>query len=341
MPSGAPGKMRVVVIGGGTGLSTLLRGLKTYWCAACPPPSEPVITALTAIVTVTDEGGSSGRLRRDFRVLPPGDIRNCLVALAEDEALLARLFDYRFKSGAGLIGHSFGNLFLTVLTDLTGDFAEAVRISGEVLAICGNIYPATLADVRLKALLKDGRTIFGESTISRTHVPIRKLELVPRHPKPFLPALDAIRKADLITIGPGSLFTSLIPNLLVRGFPQALAESKACKVYVSNLMTQPGETSHYTAADHIRALVEHARLPIVRYAALNQQPVPTPVLRRYARQRAEPVANDLDKIRELGVEPVFGDLVAVDHVVRHDPARLAELILSLAAKAKRTRVKAR
>ncbi len=333
--------MKVVVIGGGTGLSTLLRGLKSYWFAACPPQSKPVVTSLSAIVTVTDEGGSSGRLRRDFRVLPPGDIRNCLVALAEDEALLARLFNYRFKSGAGLIGHSFGNLFLTVLTDLTGDFAEAVRISGEVLAIRGDIYPATLADVRLKALLKDGRTTYGESAISRTHVPIRKLQLAPSHPKPFLPALEAIRKADLITIGPGSLYTSLIPNLLVRGFPQALAESKACKVYVANLMTQPGETSHYTAADHVRALLEHARLPIVRYVALNQQPVPSAVLQRYARQRAAPVANDLDEIRKLGVEPVMGDLVAVDRVVRHEPARLAELILNLAAKARPARVKAR
>ncbi len=216
--------MKVVAIGGGTGLSTVLRGLKLHVAEPTRPARfKPYITRLTAVVTVTDEGGSSGRLRREFHVLPPGDIRNCLVALAEDETLFAQLFNYRFANGRGLRGHTFGNLFLTALTHLTHDFAKAVRVSSEVLAVRGDIFPSTLSDVRLKARLSDGRTIYGESRINKTQVPIERLDIVPARCRPLPETLAAIKEADLITVGPGSLYTSLIPNLLVRGIPEQIA----------------------------------------------------------------------------------------------------------------------
>src|SRR5579862_9314163 len=215
--------MKVVAIGGGTGLSTVLRGLKHHVVeSARPARLRPEITRLTAVVTVTDEGGSSGRLRRDFRILPPGDIRNCLVALAEDEQLLTQLFNYRFSGGRGLRGHSLGNLFLTALAHLTHDFAKAVRLSSEVLAIRGEIFPATLADVHLQATRSDGVVIRGEGNITKTRVPIQRLHIVPSRCRPLPETLSAIQQADLITVGPGSLYTSLIPNLLVQGIARAI-----------------------------------------------------------------------------------------------------------------------
>lgn len=324
--------MTVVSIGGGTGLATLLRGLKLHIAGPMRPArNRPTISRLTAVVTVTDEGGSSGRLRRDFRILPPGDIRNCMLALAEDETLFARLFNYRFSSGRGLRGHSFGNLFLTALTHLTHDFAKAVRLSGEVLAIRGEIFPATLADVRLKAVLQDGHTIYGESSISKTRIPVRRLYTVPSRSKPLPETLAAIGKADLITLGPGSLYTSLIPNLLVHGVPEQIARSKALKVYIANLMTQPGESLRYTAADHLRALEKHADRNLFDLVILNGDTLSPALRRRYAAQRAEPVVNDLAEIYALGVKPVCADLlVEQDHVARHDACRLAELLLNLA-----------
>jgi len=325
--------MKVIAIGGGTGLSTVLRGLKLHVAQpARAPRFKPYITRLTAVVTVTDEGGSSGRLRREFHVLPPGDIRNCLVALAEDETLFAQLFNYRFTNGRGLRGHSFGNLFLTALTHLTHDFAKAVRVSSEVLAVRGDIFPSTLSDVRLKARLSDGRTIYGESRINRTQVPIERLDIVPARCRPLPETLAAIKQADLITVGPGSLYTSLIPNLLVRGIPEQIARSKALKVYVSNLMTQPGETLRYTAADHLRALDRHAGRKLFDLIVLNGQALSPALRRRYAKQRAEPVVNDVERIRAMGVEPVFAELVGRNHVARHDSPRLAQLLLDLAAK---------
>jgi uncharacterized cofD-like protein len=324
--------MNVVAIGGGTGLSVLLRGLKHHVVQPGGPPEfSPPISRLSAIVTVTDEGGSSGRLRRDFRMLPPGDVRNCLVALAEDERLITRLFNYRFTSGRGLAGHSLGNLFLAALTHLTGDFAHAIRVSSEVLAVRGEIFPSTLADVRLKAKLRDGREIYGESRITKTHVPIRRLQLVPGRCRPLPEALGAIRSADLITIGPGSLYTSLIPNLLVQGIAEAIAQSGAVKVFIVNLMTQPGETLGYSAADHIRALHQHARRRLVDCVVLNTRPLSPVLRRRYAAERAEPVENDLDEIQKLRVKPIMADLLEEDRVARHDPQKLARLLLVLAA----------
>lgn len=323
--------MRVVAIGGGTGLATLLRGFKLY--AREPGPgagTPPRITRLSAIVTVTDEGGSSGRLRREFGILPPGDIRNCLVALAEDEKLFTRLFNYRFTDGRGLAGHSFGNLFLAALTHLTGDFADAVRVSSDVLAVRGYIFPSTLSDVRLEAELRDGRTIAGESRINKTRVPIRHLRLVPPRCRPLPEALEALDQADVITLGPGSLYTSLIPNLLVHGISAMIKRSKARKIFITNLMTQPGESRNYSAADHLRAVHEHAGAKLFDQVILNTGRISSAMLKRYAAERASPVVNDLDRIRELGVQPVCADLLGKDRVARHDPRRLAQLVLDLA-----------
>jgi uncharacterized cofD-like protein len=324
--------MKVVAIGGGTGLSTLLRGLKPHVPQSAGEAAlHPAISRLTAIVTVTDEGGSSGRLRRDFGILPPGDIRNCLVALAEDEQLLTRLFSYRFTDGRGLAGHSFGNLFLAALTHLTRDFTKAVRVSSEVLAVRGDIFPSTLSDVRLKARLIDGRTLSGEARINQTPARIRRLELVPRGSRALPEALAAIDSADLITLGPGSLYTSLIPNLLVRGIVPCITQSRAVKVYIANLMTQPGETRDYTASDHVRAIWEHSgRRRLFDYVVLSSQVLSPSLRRRYAAEGAAPVMADRDRIRELGVQPVMARLLAEDRVARHDPLCLARLLLRLA-----------
>jgi uncharacterized cofD-like protein len=324
--------LKVVAVGGGTGLSTLLRGLKLHVAEPDRPARfKPHISRPVAIVTVTDEGGSSGKLRREFGILPPGDIRNCLVALAEDEQLFTRLFNYRFSDGRSLAGHSFGNLFLAALTGLTHDFAKAVRVSSEVLAVRGEIFPSTLSDVRLEARLRDGRIVHGESRINKTRVPVQRLRIVPSRCQPLPDALAAIKTADLITVGPGSLYTSLIPNLLVHGISEQIVRSKALKVYIGNLMTQPGETRGYTAADHLRALHEHAGGRVFDRVILNIGKLSARVLRRYATQRAAPVQNDLEAVRALGVEPVVADLLEENHVARHDSSRLAKLLLSLAA----------
>jgi uncharacterized cofD-like protein len=325
--------MNVVAIGGGTGLSTLLRGLKHHVTEpARPAQFRPVIKRLSAIVTVTDEGGSSGRLRRDFRILPPGDIRNCLVALAEDEQLLTQIFDYRFASGRGLSGHSLGNLFLTALTHLTHDFAKAVRLASEVLATRGEIFPATLSDVHLEATRRDGVVIRGERDITRTRVPIARLHIVPGDCQPLPEALAALRKADLITLGPGSLYTSLVPNLLVQGMADEIAQSHAVKVLICNLMTQPGESRGYSAADHIRALSEHAAGIRFDHIVLNTRPLSPILLARYEAERAAPVALDLDAVRALGVNPLCANLLVEDKVARHHPRRLTKLVLSLVKK---------
>ncbi len=326
-----PPSISVVAIGGGTGLSTVLRGLKHHVSEpARPAQFRPEIKRLTAVVTVTDEGGSSGRLRRDFRILPPGDIRNCLVALAEDEQLLTKIFNYRFASGHGLRGHNLGNLFLAALTHLTHDFAKAVRLSSEVLAIRGEIFPATLSDVHLTATRTDGVVIRGERSITETRVPIRRLQIVPSRCKPLPETLAAIRRADLITLGPGSLYTSLVPNLLVQGIASAIQRSHAVKVLICNLMTQPGESRGYSAADHVRALHEHAGRKLFDHIVLNTGTISPALLKRYEAERAAPVAMDLDAVRKLGVKPLCANLLIEDQVARHDSRRLAKLLLSLA-----------
>ena len=247
--------LRVVAIGGGTGLSSVLQGLKHY---VRPAGATGASVDITAIVTVTDDGGSSGRLRREFDVLPPGDIRNCMVALSEDSALLSRLFQYRFESGRGLKGHSFGNLFLMALTQILGDFPDAITASSEVLNIAGRIYPSTTSNVSLEATLVNGATIVGETHISRSGHRIQSVKLKPRKVRPLPAALTAIAEADLITLGPGSLFTSIVPNLLVHGIAAAIRSSPALKCYFVNLMWQPGETDEFSASDHVRAIHRHA-----------------------------------------------------------------------------------
>lgn len=315
----------MVAIGGGTGLSTLLHGLKTH------TRHDGQIGDLSAVVTVTDEGGSSGRLRRAFGMLPPGDIRRCLVALSEDEALLSQLFEHRFRHGRGLRGHTLGNLFLTGLTEITGDFRLALQVANEVLATCGSIYPSTLANVRLQATLENGTVVTGETRISRSHSKSRiaRVRLLPAHCRPVPEAMDALARADLITIGPGSLYTSLVPNLLVDGLTRAIVSSRAVKVFVGNIMTQPGETTGMSAAEHIQALYDHAGCALFDYAILNDGAILPRLMRRYLADGARPVAHDLKTIRGLGITPVLENLVAAGEVVRHNPERLASVILGL------------
>jgi uncharacterized cofD-like protein len=283
---------------------------------------------LVAVVTVSDDGGSSGRLRREYQVLPPGDIRNCMVALSQDEALLGRLFQYRFTTGNGLKGHSFGNLFLTALSHVTGDFNRAVRVSGEVLAIRGRIFPSTNQLVSLEAILENGKKVAGESRIGRTRTRIRRVRLVPRHPRPLPVVLEAIARADLILIGPGSLYTSVIPNLLVTGVAEAIRGSRATRIYISNLMTQPGETSGLTAADHVRAIEDHAGRGLIDCVILNNKPFSPKVAHRYRADGAYPVRVDLEELRRMGLQCVTSDLLLQRTKVRHDARKLTNLLLN-------------
>ena len=319
--------VRVVALGGGTGLSMVLRGLKEFVASSKKDKIGRPISDLAAIVTVTDDGGSSGRLRREYRVLPPGDIRNCMVALSKDEHLLGKLFQYRFPAGRGLAGHSFGNLFLTALTNVTGDFPQAVRVSAQVLAIRGRIFPSTAQNVTLEADLEDGKIVHGETNISRSRKSIRKVRLVPRRVRALPEALQAIGSADLILVGPGSLYTSIIPNLLIEKVVQAIKRSPATCVYIANLMTQPGETQHYSVADHIRAIYEHTGRGLFDFVVINRSRVPSSLLRRYRAQDAEPVDPSFDELDRMKVSYVTGDLLHDRGVVRHDQRRLARLLL--------------
>src|SRR5436305_1816566 len=327
--------LKVVAIGGGTGLSTLLRGLKRYIRPQFDHELEhsestgPTIGDLTAVVTVTDDGGSSGRLRKEFNMLPPGDIRNCLVALSEDEALLSRLFQYRFTAGSGLEGHSFGNLFLAALTAITKDFAQAVRLSSAILATVGRILPATTADVQLCAEMDDGSRVFGETSITASKRRIVHLQMVPPDAHPLPETLNAIAEADLITFGPGSLFTSLVPNLLVHGIPEAIAASPAVKLYICNLMTQVNESLGLTASEHIKALYQHAGLPFFDYALVNQAPISPDLMAKYALEGASKVMCDQEAIEKLGVLVVKGNYVEEVPEARHAADPLVHDILHL------------
>ena len=301
-----------------------------------------LIRDLAAIVTVTDDGGSSGRLREDLNILPPGDVRNCMVALSEDEALLARLFQYRFHQG-DLEGHSFGNLFLAALSGITGDFAQAVQVSSQILATRGRIYPATNSNVTLAAQMDEGSIVLGETAITASPHSIVELRLEPSDAQPLPAALDAIANADLITLGPGSLYTSLITNLLVRGIPEAIAQSKAVRVYVGNLMTQANESLGLTHSQHIEKILQHCTLDcaaregveslpkLFDYALINTAPISPTLLDRYAREGQAPIEPDLDRIRSLGVEPVTGSFVHEGDLLRHDYDRVAETLLQLAS----------
>ena len=316
-------QLNLVAVGGGSGLATLLRGLK-----------EAVGTRLeelTAIVTVADDGGSSGRLRRDFGVLPPGDIRNCLVALARDEHLVAQLFQYRFANGQGLSGHSFGNLLLTALTGITGDFYQAILTAEELLSVRGRILPATLQDLRLRARGRSGRVYEGESAVGSSGEPLVALELEPARAAAFPAAVAAIRQADLIVLGPGSLYTSILPNLLIPGIAAAVLARRAQGVPVIlplNLMTQPGETDGMDATAHLEALARHLGSNLVDRVLVHSGELPEEATEFYAMVDSYPVEVNPVGLAELGSEVVACDLLAAGELVRHDPAKLRHAVLS-------------
>jgi len=310
---------RVVVIGGGTGLSTMLRGIKRY------------TANIVAIVTVTDDGGSSGRLRQELGILPPGDIRNCLIALADAEGAMTALLQHRFKDDAGnLSGHSVGNLLIAAMTQIKGDFEQAIQEISKVLAIRGRVLPSTLTHVNLRAEMEDGACIEGETAIVAYPARIRRMHLTPPDVEPPQEALDAIRQADVVVLGPGSLFTSVIPNLLVPKITDALRTTDALRVYVCNVMTQPGETDGFTASDHVRALEAHAGGRVCDYVLVNIA-IPQPeLLERYRASGQDLVLPDVDRIRQMGYKVITGNFISQTDYVRHDPPRLAEAILRLA-----------
>jgi uncharacterized cofD-like protein len=320
-----------VAIGGGTGLSVLLRGLKHH-------VGTPRLRQLTGVVTVTDDGGSSGRLRRELGVLPPGDIRNCIAALANDEDLLTRLFQYRFPNGGGLLGHSFGNLFLTALTGITGDFHQAILTAESLLSVRGKIFPATLTDVRLRACGVSGTVYEGESAIGLAGEELAAVKLDPCAPPAFPEAVAALGQADLILLGPGSLYTSILPNLLIPGIRQALAKSRARVVLLLNLMTQPGETDRMMGIDHLNALVRHAGEGIIDAVLVNSTAIPTALITHYAETNSEPVAVDRAALEAMGVEVHEADLLAADgDLIRHDSAKLAAAVLEMCNQAETLR----
>lgn len=305
---------KIVAVGGGTGLSTLLRGLKRR------------TSNLTAVVTVSDDGGSSGRLQKELGVLPPGDIRNCLVALADDEALVTDLFRYRFQDGEGLSGHSFGNLFLAAMTGIAGNFDAAIKESSRVLNIVGRVLPATLTPTRLCAELEDGTIVEGESNIPNAGRAIARVFLKPARVEPLDEVIEAIRSADAIVLGPGSLFTSILPNFLVERIAEEIVRSTAVKIYVCNVMTQPGETDRMTAADHVEALFRNAGGRVCDYVVVNEE-APHKLLETYAEERQEPVTPDFERIVAMGLTPIRGQLISEDENVRHDPKKLAAAVI--------------
>ncbi len=308
---------KIVVVGGGTGLSTLLRGIKVY------------SSNITAIVTVADDGGSSGRLRREMGVQPPGDIRNCVTALAREEKLLTELFSYRFETGDGLAGHSFGNLFLTAMTNVTGDFERAIAASSEVLAVRGTVLPATLSDVRLWAKLEDGRIVEGESNIPKAGGKIVEIGCSPENPPALPRVLEAIADADFIIIGPGSLYTSIIPNLLVPDIADAIDRAEAPRIYVSNVMTQPGETTGYSVADHIAAIDRSCGRALFDAVLVQRMPPSEVALVRYAQEKSHPVSFDREAILLSGRRIVLANVMdeEPDGLVRHNSQRLGRILM--------------
>jgi uncharacterized cofD-like protein len=306
---------RIVAIGGGTGLSMLLQGLKTF------------TSNVTAVVTVTDTGGSSGRLRDELDVLPPGDIRNCLVALADAEPLIRDLFQYRFKEGEGLKGHSFGNLFITALSMVTGDFEKAIRESSKVLAIRGRVLPSTVDQVTLVAEFEDGMTAEGETNITSSGKLIKKISLKPANCSATQEVVEAIENADLIIMGPGSLYTSILPNLLIRDILKAILNADAYKALVINAMTQPGETEGYSAMDHLQELINHTSPRLLDACFVNSQIIPKTLLERYQETKAFPVEVNVAKIQERGYEVISGEFLKLDGQIRHDSVKLAGRII--------------
>ena len=305
---------KVVVIGGGTGLSVLLKGLKRY------------TSQLTAVVTVTDDGGSSGRLRAELGVLPPGDIRNCLVALAETETLMDKIFQHRFSQGDSLRGHNLGNLLLVAMSEITGDFVSAIKEVSKVLKVRGNVIPSTLEQVALGAVMRDGANIFGETSIREHGESIDRLYLVPETCAPVPATLEALMEADAIVVGPGSLFSSVIPNLLVDRVVQTISQSPALTFYVCNIMTENGETDNYSAADHIEVIMKHIGEQIFDYVVVNNGFIDQERLNRYLEEKAVPVKPTVAELQKLGIEVIEADLVSDTEVAWHDSDKLARVI---------------
>ncbi len=308
---------RIAAIGGGTGMPNVLKGMKEY------------TSNLSAIVTVADDGGSSGRLRKDYQVLPPGDIRNCIVALSDEETLLGKLFQYRFQKGKDLAGHNFGNIFITALSNVVGDFSRAVKESSKVLAIFGEVLPVSLDNVTLKAKLTNGKMVKGESKITKAGGIIDRVYIEPSNCKPYQPAIDAIKHADIVVIGPGSLYTSVIPNLLVPGIKEALMNTKTLKIYISNIMTQNGETDNYRVSDHIKAIFKHTGGKIIDYCIANNGVPKEELLKRYAKEKAYLVKIDKEEINKLGVSLIAGKLFSEGDFIRHDPKILAKMVMKI------------
>ncbi|WP_304154739.1 gluconeogenesis factor YvcK family protein [Megamonas hypermegale] len=307
----------ITVVGGGTGLSVLLRGMKE------------VTRNVTAVVTVADDGGSSGRLREEFNVIPPGDLRNCLVALADTEPMMEKLFQYRFTGNSDLAGHSFGNLFITAMTEVTGDIEQALKESSRVLAVKGRVFPATTAKVRLSATMDDGSVVDGESQIPLVHKRIKRVHIFPRQVEAVPSTLKAIREAEVIVLGPGSLYTSVIPNLLVEDIAREIRESNAIKIYICNVMTQPGETDDYTASMHVRALIEHGGNGIVDYVLVNNKPISQEMQEHYAREGQYPVLVDENAIADLGVKCFKADIIDDSKMIHHDSLKLAHQVMEI------------
>lgn len=312
---------RLVAIGGGTGLPMLLSGLKEY------------TANLSAIVTMADDGGSSGRLRREYQALPPGDLRNCLIAMAETGPLMSRLFQHRFRGkGAGIEGHSFGNLFITALAEVTGDFVSGIKAASQVLAVSGQVLPVTLDPVVLEAEIEDGTVVQGESRIGQCRKPIKRLRLLPENARPAPDTREAIAQADAIILGPGSLYTSILPNLLVPGILDEIAASRAVKIYVCNVMTQPGETDGMSVAEHVRVLRENTRPDLIQYVLANTEVPGKELKARYAEEGALPVLptkSDVEQLESWDVALLKARLATGGDFFRHDPARLARVILKL------------
>lgn len=307
----------ITVVGGGHGLSVLLRGIKQ------------ATTNVTAVVTVADDGGSSGRLREELGMIPPGDLRNCLVALADTEPLMEKLFQHRFEGDSQLSGHSFGNLFIAAMAQVTGDVETALKESSKVLAVKGRVLPASKEFVRLDAIMEDGSIVCGESKIPEAHKKIHRVKLFPEHVEAVQSSLDALRDAEAIVLGPGSLYTSIMPNLLVEGIGDALCRSKAVKIYICNVMTQPGETDGYTASMHVKAILDHAGRNAVDYVIVNSTPVPEDLKKKYAEAGAYPVIVDEDVLKALGVGVIKADLITNHDAIHHDPKKLAESVMQV------------
>ena len=305
----------ITVVGGGHGLSVLLRGIKQ------------ATSNVTAVVTVADDGGSSGRLRQDLGMIPPGDLRNCLVALADTEPLMEKLFQHRFEGSSELSGHSFGNLFIAAMTQVTGDVETALKESSKVLAVKGQVLPASKEFVRLDAIMEDGTVVCGESQIPEAHKRIHRVKLYPEQAEAVQSSLDAIRNAEAIVLGPGSLYTSVIPNLLVEGIGDAICRSKAVKIYICNVMTQPGETDEYTASMHVKAIMDHAGRNAVDYVIVNSTPVPEDLKQKYAETGAYPVVVDDAALNQLGVGIIKADLITSKDAIHHDPKKLCDSVM--------------